>query len=254
MENASVIRYGGYRFQANASEIYILPFADDLLERYREGSLSAHHKQPRASISFAGWAEFTGNLRLKAIIKELPDRLRSVVDSRYKAKKKGLFFREQAIAALKKSSLLDTRILARPSYSGSKKTVQGDMDTVRREFVDGMDECDYALEVRGNSNVSTRLAEILSLGRIPVIVDTERNFPFSDEIDYREFSVMVDFRQIDQLPEIVSTFHATVSDEDFVAMQRKARATYAAYMRPDKVMPHIIERIRRNMSASTVRG
>lgn len=248
MENTSVIRYGGYRFHANPSEIYLLPVADDLLERYRGNSFSVRHKRPRASISFVGWAEFRGNLRLKAIIKELPDRLRGVVDSRYKAKKKGLFFREQAIVALKKSSLLDTRILARPSYSGSKKTVQGDMDTVRREFVDGIDECDYALEVRGNSNVSTRLAEILSLGRIPVIIDTERNFPFSDEIKYREFGIIVDFRQINQLPEIVSRFHAAISDEDFVAMQHKARDVYASYMRTDKVMPHIIRSIRKNMS------
>jgi len=38
-------------------------------------------------------------------------------------------------------------------------------------------------------------------------VDTERNFPFSDKIDYSSFALIIDFRDIKKLPERIAEFH-----------------------------------------------
>ncbi len=247
LPNASIIRYGGYRFETGPSEIHVTPFADDLLERYKGGTLTVRPKQDRPSISFVGWAHLTPSLRAKSIIKELPDRLHGFIDSRYRTKKKGLFFRERALRALNASPLVDAKTIARPTYSGSIKTVVGDIETARREFVDTMFDCDYGLEVRGNSNVSTRLSEITGLGRIPVIIDTQRNLPFGDELDYCDFSLVVDFRTLDKLPRILHDFHANLSDAQFAQMQRNARDAYVSHMRPDAVMSYVVRRIRQNM-------
>ena len=112
-------------------------------------------------------------------------------------------------------------------------------------------QSDYALDVRGDANDSTRLFEILSLGRIPVIVDTERNFPFSDKIDYSSFALIVDFRDINHLAERVAQFHKNVSPERYEQMQRNARDAYINYFRIDALMRLIVEELRAKMTSKS---
>ncbi len=111
-------------------------------------------------------------------------------------------------------------------------------------MVDNLLGSDYGLDIRGDANASTRLFEMLSLGRIPIIVDTERNFPFSDVLDYSTFSLKIDFREIDKLPEKIAEFHASISPEKFIEMQKAARAAYVNYFSISALMPHIVREIR----------
>ena len=118
------------------------------------------------------------------------------------------------------------------------------MRKLREEMVETILQSDYALDVRGDANDSTRLPEILSLGRIPVIVDTERNFPFKDKIDYSSFALIVDFRDMKQLPERIVEFHKKISPERFEEMQRNARNAYVTYFRIDALMRSITNELR----------
>lgn len=122
------------------------------------------------------------------------------------------------------------------------------MEKLREEMVETILESDYALDVRGDANDSTRLFEILSLGRIPVIVDTERNFPFSDKVDYASFALIVDFRDINHLPERITEFHKNISPERFEEMQRNARDAYVTYFRIDALMRPITEELYEKLS------
>jgi hypothetical protein len=117
------------------------------------------------------------------------------------------------------------------------------MKDLQRELVDTVLSSDYALDVRGYANASVRLYEILSLGRIPVILDTERILPFSDYIDWSSFSLIVDFRDIHRLPRIISDFHASVTPERLEEMQRTAREVFVKYFRVDAQMPYIIREL-----------
>lgn len=118
------------------------------------------------------------------------------------------------------------------------------MRKLREQMVDTILYSDYALDVRGDANSSARLFEILSLGRIPVIVDTERNFPFSDKVDYASFALIVDFRDINRLPERITEFHKNISPERYEQMQKNARDIFVTYFRIDVLMQHIIEELR----------
>ena len=238
--NTFILRYGGYRFENKGNEILIPPYADDLLEVYCDGELQLRAKSAKPTVGFAGWGKLSFAQSVRGVLKELPDRLHGIIDSRFAAKKKGVFFRARAIRLLESSSLVTARIYRRTSYSGHANTVVGGAEAVRREFVDNLLTSDYGLDVRGDANASTRLGEILALGRIPVIIDTERNFPFSDEIDYASFSLIIDFRDMRTLPERIAAFHAALSDDAFATMQRNARAAYEQYFRVDKLMPHIV--------------
>lgn len=247
-KNIFVLRHGGYRFSKKPYDISIPFYADDLLEAFCEGKFEPRQRSEVPSISFAGWASLTPRQEIRATLKELPDRLCALFDGRFGAKKKGIFFRREAVDVLEKSPLVHANFLVRRSYSGHVDTAQKSPDELRKEFVTNMLGSGYSLDVRGDANNSIRLFEILSLGRIPIIVDTERNFPFRDKINYSDFSLMVDFKDIKRLPQIVAEFNASLSDEQFVDMQKKAREAFVQYFRADSMTEPLMEEIRAKIS------
>ncbi len=243
-QNTIVLCYGGYRFSKQKNEIIIPPYVDDFLEMYCGNELKVRDKPDKPVVGFSGWASLTLKQELRTIIKELPTRIRSIFDHRYSACKKGVFFRREAIEVLQKSNLVTLNALVRRSYSGHKDTAEAFPQQLREEFVDNLLHSDYGLDIRGDANASARLFEILSLGRIPVIVDTERNFPFSDVLDYKTFSLIVDFRDLKHLPERIAEFHNSLTNEQFHTMQKNARNAYLQYFRSDALMQHIVREIK----------
>lgn len=242
--NAYILRIGGYRFIPERGRIVIPPYADDLLERCCNSKLEVREKNAEPPIvGFAGWAKLSVSQSLRTSIKEMPIRLRGLINERYRAHQKGVFWRMRAIAILSRSNAVRTNFRLRDSFSGSTKTAEKNMVELRQEFVDTVLQSDYCLDVRGDANASTRLFEILSLGRIPIIVDTERNFPFSDVLDYSAFSLIVDFRDIEMLPQKIAEFHASILPEQFQEMQKKAREAYVNFFRVDALMKHILREI-----------
>lgn len=240
-ENIYVLGYSGYRFLPHQNRIQIPLMVDDLLERSRNGKLEIRKKKEgKPVIGFAGWSQISLGQYIKTIIKELPVRIRGVFDSRYRACTKGVLWRKKALNILKSSSEVVLNLRNRRSFSANQKTAEGDMKKLQEEMVKIILESDYALDVRGDANNSARLFEILSLGRIPVIVDTERNFPFSDRIDYSSFALIVDFRDIKKLPEIVADFHKNISPQRFEEMQQNARKAFVTYFRIDAMMKHVV--------------
>lgn len=245
VENAFVLRHGGYRFMSKHGRIQIPFFVDDLLERCRGGQIDIRKKREgKPTVGFAGWAKLTPVQYIRTVIKELPVRLHGIFDARYRACAKGVLWRKKAIRALQRSPLVAFHCRTRTTFSGSSKTAEGDMKALQGQMVDTILQSDYALDVRGDANNSARLFEILSLGRIPVIVDTERNFPFSDKIDYSSFALIVDFRDINRLPERIAEFHKNISPERFEQMQKNAREAYVRYFRIDALMRPLVEELR----------
>ena len=245
IENAYVLRIGGYRFLPEKNRIQVPAAADDLLERCAGGRVQIRAKQEgqKPIVSFAGWAQLTAMQTLRTVAKELPARLRGVMDSRYRALRKGVLWRKRALGILERSSEVELRVIKRPTFSGSEKTASADMRELRQELVDLVLASDYGLDVRGDANESTRLYEILSLGRIPVILDTERNLPFRDVIRYEDFSLIVDFRDIKRLPERIADFHRRLPPGAFEEMQRAGRAAFIAHFRTDAHMRHIVRQL-----------
>ena len=250
LDNAYILRIGGYRFIRERGMIQVPPLADDLLERYQGGRIDIRTKgEGKPIVGFAGWAKISFKQYLRTVVKELPVRVRGIFDARYRACTKGVLWRQKAIRALQSSPQITFNLRARSTFSASPKTAEGDMHALRKEMVDTILQSDYALDVRGDANNSTRLFEILSLGRIPVIVDTERNFPFKDKIDYTSFALIVDFRDIKKLPERIEEFHKNISPERFEEMQRNAREAYVNYFRIDALTRLIVEELQIKISA-----
>ncbi len=245
-KNVFILRCGGHRFKPEPNSIHIPLATDDLLERTRGGNLMIRKKKEgKLSIGFAGWTKMSLKQRVLTVIKELPITVHSLFDEKYTACHKGILWRQKIIKILQESPYVTFNLRARSSFSANPKTAEGDMEILREEMVDTILQSDYAFDIRGDGNNSARLFEILSLGRIPVILDTERNFPFKDKIDYSSFSVIVDFRDAHKLPEIVADFHKNISPERYEEMQRNARNAFVNYFRIDAIMRFAMEDLRR---------
>ncbi|MFA6279104.1 MAG: exostosin family protein [Candidatus Paceibacterota bacterium] len=250
--NVLVLRYGGYRFSRTQNEIIIPPYANDLLEVYCGGKVSLREWSETPVVGFSGWASLTPMQEMRTIFKELPDRIRGIFMSRYRAKKKGVFFRRTALAILKRFSKVSLNVLARSSYSGHIDTASNKTETLRKEFVDNLLGSDYGLDIRGDANASTRLFEMLSLGRVPIIVDTERNLPLSHIVDYRSFSLIIDFRELPHLGEHIESFHCSLNPEEFKSMQLRAREAFRNYFRVDVFTRPLMEEIRKKARLVTI--
>ncbi len=243
--DAIVLRYGGYRSSLHSNEIVMPLYTDDLLEAYCDGKLLIREKNSKPVIGFAGWAVMGSVQELKTVLKELPTRLHSILYPEYRAWKKGIFFRRAALHMLQNSNRVITNFKTRDSYSGNTETAEADPKLLQKEMVELLLASDYGLDVRGDANASMRLFEILSLGRIPVIIDTERNLPFSDVLNYNDFCLVVDYNDLRRLPDILAEFHDRLSPEAFMTMQQKAREAYIQYFRVDAIMPHLIRELQK---------
>jgi hypothetical protein len=79
---------------------------------------------------------------------------------------------------------------------GSVELQPGVGGNQRQEFLDNLLRNPYALCVRGADNYSWRLYEALSLGKIPVLIDTGCLLPMEDEIDWDNFILKVPATQL----------------------------------------------------------
>ena len=241
--DAYILRIAPYRFDVRDNEIVMPVFCEDLLARYFGGMMQLRHWAPIPSVGFAGWSRMPFVRRVRTRLRRLPQAIASVFDRRFSAYTKGVFLREKAVRVLQRSKLIEPHIVSRASYSGSTVTMEKDPETIRREFIDNLVGSDYALDVRGDANASTRFYEAISLGRIPLFVDTARVMPLEDVIDYRSFCVYVDHRDLGRLDRILLDFHRSLTPEWFEDMQRKARSAYTEHLRMDSFSRHLASKL-----------
>ena len=244
--HSRVLRINQYRFDLPAHEITMPIPCEDLLESYAGGLFVEREKREIPSVGFVGWGSVHFKQRVRTFIKEIPLRILILLKSHYKVYKKGVFWREKAINIMQASSLVDSQFIIRSSYSGHTNTLKGDPQKNRQEFVANILNSDYTLIIRGDANAATRFYETLSLGRIPLFLDTACVLPLEDVIDYKEFCVFVDYSDIHDLPKILADFHYSLSTEQFIAMQRKARYVFEHYLRYDSFSPYLVQALREN--------
>lgn len=242
--NSVILRISQYAYARQPNEITLSYPAEDLLEVHAGGVLSLRKKAERPSVGFTGWASVPFKTRLKLWVKELPISLAEIADRERGAEHKGILFRKKALAILAKDPRIEPHFTARATYSGHVKTMQGSPEEIRRQFVENLLGSDYALCVKGDGNVSVRFYEVLSLGRIPLFLDTACVLPLEDVINYRDFCVFVDWKDISRIGDVLADFHAALSQERFEEMQRKAREAFTNYLRPDAFSKHLARQLR----------
>lgn len=231
LPNSIVCRVSQYKFKKQDNEIIIPPIIEDLGGRYNP---NVREKKNEPVVGFCGWITYSSVISwLAALIKG-----RGV-------KRKGLYFRKKAVNILSKSNKVITNFISRRSYSGHKLTIGLDPIVARKEYVNNMKESDYVLCVKGDGNYSLRFFEALSMGRIPLFVDTDCCLPLESEgvIDYKKFIVRIDYKDINGIADKLFDFHKSLSDAEFRNMQKMAREVYQNYLKHEVFTKLLFEQI-----------
>jgi hypothetical protein len=142
----------------------------------------------------------------------------------------GLILRNQLVKKLSASDKIDSDLVSHDTYFYSSSISKQEPS---RDYLDHLKLNPYILCVRGSGNYSIRLYEAMAAGRIPIIIDSDCVFPLENEIDWKSISVMVSISEIDSISDIIAEFHESISDNQFLDLQKNIRATWEKYLRPE---------------------
>lgn len=215
--NSLVFRMSQYASSQKPNENILPAFVSDLGAIY---GVTYRDKKERPTVGFVGWARQNGIPAIKTGLKNL---------FLLGAHKKGIIFRQSAMQVLARSTLVSTNFIVRDSYNSGS----------RCEYIENIKNTDFTLAPKGDGNFSARFYEVLSLGRLPILIDTESVLPFEDEINYDEFIVRVPYQDIARTPEYVNKFYEELSSDDFVKKQMRARYVFENYLRIDKYLGRV---------------
>lgn len=237
-----VFRTSFYRATRKPNEHAIPYFVPDILQKYCGGNFRLREKRGRPVIGFCGYMGYwywmlrgrVGRLRA-ALRRPIASWSTGAVDrtATYEA-------RRRAVRALRQSKAVETHIdLRRDKWGGfgSFRLPDGTLDLARisashREYVDNMLNSDYVLCTRGDGNYSLRFYEALAAGRIPVLIDTDCVLPYDHIIDYKEFCVWVEYKNVKKTAEAVERFHGSLSPCQFRNIQMRCREVWVEYLSP----------------------
>jgi hypothetical protein len=225
-------------------------FHEDLTE-YTGGELVVREYRPRAVVGFCGVA-LSPDPDAGAVqrMRRRLSRPRQALFERFgRPLPEDVWVRSRALAALAAQDAVATNLVVR-TEGGGGGFFPFDPERwrmARREFVDNIVESDYVLCARGHGNFSYRLWETLSLGRIPVFVDTDCVLPYDFLVDWRDYCVWIDRTEIPRIGEKVAAFHERLSPADFVERQHACRRLWEEYLTPEGFFANfhrIVERTR----------
>ena len=102
----------------------------------------------------------------------------------------------------------------------------------RAEYIENIENNAYILAMRGDDNGCYHLGEVMSAGRIPVFIDTNRSLSELRGMKWEDFCVIVPFSEVHRIGDYIQAFHDKLSDDDFAEVCRKSRAAF------DQLLPH----------------
>lgn len=232
IKNSVVLRTSQYKSKLKKNEIIIPPFVEDLGSIYGYSIRTKTNQKP--VIGFAGWAGFKNPVRfLKYLIK---------LTYVYGPKRQGIYFRRKIINHLKNATSVVPLFILRDSFSGHLNDIEDSPEKIRKEYIDTIVQSDLALAVRGDGNYSLRFFEILSLGRIPLFVDTDMALPLETDILYADCVLHVDHVDILKTEQILNSFWEKLTSEDFICMQNAARKVFVTKLNASIFYKNLFEK------------
>lgn len=217
-----------------AHEFAVPGWSEDFL-RYTDGQLPIRRKGERPVVGFCGLSD--------PICEEIPHMLERRVRRlwnrciRQKPVGVGAEIRGRALRKLNSTAGIDSNFIINDAFWAGKwhpeQTLPPDGRLrARQQYVANMIDSDYVLCARGGGNFSYRLFETLSLGRIPIFVNTNCVLPYEFDVPWKEYCVWIDESDIRHIGERVTAFHEAMDDEAFEKLQRRCRELWETKLSP----------------------
>jgi hypothetical protein len=222
---------------ARAPWEFALPaWHENIVDTHLGGRLALREYRSRPVVSFCGIAARTD-----------PPFRRRVKFAAIRALKKlghhwphndGIYLRKLAMSHLNASPQVGTSFIVRDAYFGGNPTVKS---RVREEYIRNILDSDYVLCVRGGGNFSFRFFEAMSLGRTPVLIDTDCVLPFDFIHEYKNFCVIVPEDKVHQADQRVAEFHACFDDHSYQLHQERVRSFWVEWLSAEGFFRHLSE-------------
>ncbi len=116
--------------------------------------------------------------------------------------------RSTALTRLEEHRGVDDHFVIRDQYRAGVSSTD-DRARTETEFDDNLRSATYALCIRGSGNFSARFYEALSLGRVPLFVNTNCVLPLEDQIDWRARCVWLESDDVDSIGDRLVQQHPT---------------------------------------------
>lgn len=238
--NSVIFRTSRYKSELSDNEIIMPAYVEDLADYAEFKYRNKDHKLP--VIGFCGWAgSNTLKSAMKYWIRNIIFDLKSLVTTNpiYNTRKKGMWFRRKAIKILSNSKIIENNFIIRKSFSGHKSTIEMPTEQARREYIDNIKNSDFTLTLKGDGNFSFRFYEVISASRIPLFIDTDCSLPLENVIDYKSFVLFINDKDLNEADKLVVEFYNKINNEEFIAMQQKARDAFENFLRIDKFFEYM---------------
>lgn len=230
-ESLLVLRHSLTKSRRPANEWPLPAWHDDLLAAHFGGTLPLLQREDAPRLGFCGLAA-TQPMPVSRRAKLLLGRVLSSLGSDL-PHNDGIWLRGAAMRACREAEGIATDFIVRQAYyGGPPEAGQAERVRQRAEYAQNLARCGYALCVRGWGNYSFRFFEAMSLGRIPVLVDTDCALPLEDEIDYDRFIVRVPEAALASLPARIRDFHRRLDDAAFRGLQQEIRRIWVEQLSP----------------------
>jgi hypothetical protein len=212
-----------------AREEFALPaWHENIVDTHLGGRLPLREYLSRPVVSFCGHAA-RSDPPLKHRVKVAGMRALKKLGY-YWPNNDGLYLRKLAMSQLDASRRVETNFIIRDAYFGGMPSVKS---RVRTEYINNILDSDYVLCVRGGGNYSFRFFEAMSLGRTPVLIDTECVLPFDFLHDYKTLCVIVAEDKVHQVGQRVAEFHACFDDQTYRVHQEQVRSFWTEWLSPE---------------------
>lgn len=239
-EHAVVFRFSIYRDTRQPNEFCIPTFSQDFLALHHAGILQPRQKTGEPSVGFCGYAPPLGCRwsahRLQETFRYAAYRMKLLTRHRHLIAHAP---RVQALRALAQTAGVTTRFIVRDQFAFNRWGVLQPGGTPesavrqRGEFLANLDGADYALCARGLANCSIRFYEAISLGRIPLFVDTQCVLPYDWLVDWAKACVWVEAAELPRIGRILRDQHDRISPGAFVARQAQLRRLFVEWISPE---------------------
>lgn len=106
-------------------------------------------------------------------------------------------------------------------------------------FIQTTQRSRFCLAPRGYGKSSFRMYEAFQLGAVPVYISDDHYLPWTDELDWTEFAVLIGREQIPDLKRILLSY----TEEQIVAMRRRAGELYHTHFTLESACQQIHKRV-----------
>ncbi len=219
LDKTIIFRTSLFRSKRKKNEFAFPAWSVDFIKNYNDGKLRLKTKTALPVVAYTGYIDYANlggmiEFGLKRIM------------ARNKNSYIGAELRGKAIRKMASDHRLNCKFIFRNGFLG------GCASDLRREYAENMLSADYVLVARGAGNFSYRFYETLSCGKIPVFLDTDCALPFDDMINWHDYCVWIDAKEVSRIGDRIVEFHESISEKKFIDLQKNIRALYEEWISP----------------------